>query len=779
MRRIATAGVRPATSRREDWFTHIVAAVTTQPLPLAPDGARSRTLRFADASHPTAVSGALAIHARAATGFTSVHEWPVEAVVRAGAYGDDEVTAELPDVDPVELAHLDDGGVVEVGTIVTPGKVLVGKLTPLKRRSKGEKDPSDALQDAVGLRSGMRDSSLRCPPGVAGTVTAVARDPRTSRELERIIVTVRAERALAVGDVLRVGERTAVVAVIAAELTGDVVWPGLTGELAVEKLVAAELVAHARSIGPYSLATQQPLTGIASRGGQRVTAAELAALREHGVIAVVHELMTVKSDDVDGRLALYESIVRGAPRVAATVPTSLRDLVAYLAALGFDVDATEPAIRIRPMTEATLRALPGPVTKPETINYRTLDCVPDGLFCEAIFGDVKDARRRRTTIGRIDLPAPVLHPWWLDAVAVLLEQTRPQLVAMLHAVEEPPGDWQRAGGWAIAAGLAALDLDAVAAGTGGRAELARAMKRSGIAPSSLALRTWPISPADLRPLVPLDGGRYAISDLNDLYARVIKRANRLARLIELQAPPQVLRNEHVTLQTAIDAVVDNDQLAVPITDPDRRVLASLVGPLRRLLATARTGKRVDYSAFGHAVPCADLAGRILVPRTLAVELWRPFVYAQLEQRGIAKRVKAAARLVDAGDPAARGALADVATGSVVVAFPAATTTGVAPLAALEVALWDEHAFGLPTPTFGAFGGAPVVVHLPIGDAAVAEARALAHPERPRMVREPAAPGWLARAADATDIAAVLVHATTHAEVDVVADDLARTLLGRL
>ncbi len=649
------------------------------------------------------------------------------------------------------------GEVVSVGSAVTPGTLLVGK------------------------RRGERTVSLRCPPDARGVVTDV-RAGETS-----IVVVVREERPVVVGDVLGLDDGTVdVVAEIVDDLGGaDLVWPGVTGSRAVHRVAAAVVTQHARSIGPYSLVTQQPLAGKAQFGGQRVSADELDALEARGASWTAFEMITVKSDDVPGRMKLYETIVRGQPACVRIAPRATDVLECELRALGFDVAFAGEEVGIRLLDDDAIReAMPGVVKKPETIHYRTFKPERGGLFCEEIFGDLASGKRH-LTFGRLDLPVPVLHPWLLEPTALLLDRTPREVQEVVSCERTLAGEiaetFDATGPTALRGALAELDVVELAGRDGARGELARQLLDSHQSPAQFCFQRWPVLPPDLRPLVPLDGGRFATSDLNDLYRRAINRSNRLHRLRELTAPDVILINEMRELQAAIDAVVQNGLRGNKITSEGRPLVSladMLSGPKGRF-ATNLLGKRVDYSAVAHVVPVPGLApDRVRVSRSVARELFMPWVYCALEAAGHVTTIKVAKRLVETHDPRAEAALDAIATGYPVVMFPLEAAAP-ARLASLDVEIWDAPAFGLAPSTIEALGvarGAAAVIHVPVDPRAKQEVREL----RTANIHEPltAEPGWLARASAASDVGPVLVAAALRGEVDPIADPRTRRILGR-
>jgi DNA-directed RNA polymerase subunit beta' len=278
--------------------------------------------------------------------------------------------------------------------------------------------------------------------------------------------------------------------------------------------------------------------------------------------------------------------------------------------------------------------------------------------------------------------------------------------------------------------------------------------------------------------VPLDGGRFATSDLNDLYRRVINRGNRMRRLIELTAPEIIVLNEHRMLQQCVDSLVENGIRGEVITGPTPRPLHCLtahVAAPNGHFGALRRGKRVDYSAIATAVPRPDLAFEVAVPRRLALALWKPFVYERLEAAGHVRSIKEAKRMVEARDGRALAALGEVTTGYPVVLFPAESRAGA--VASLEVTLWDEEALGLPPAVLERLGTEAVVLHVPIDPRACHDARGL---EAGLSAAAPASDGgFIARAMRAGHPREVLVGAALRGEVDPVADEDARLLLGRL
>jgi DNA-directed RNA polymerase subunit beta' len=400
-------------------------------------------------------------------------------------------------------------------------------------------------------------------------------------------------------------------------------------------------------------------------------------------------------------------------------------LAKYVATTGEKFDSI--AIRIA-SPEEILKWSRGEVKKPETINYRTFKPEKDGLFCERIFGPVKDwecgcgkykkvkhrgitcdrcgveiteSKVRRERMGCIKLAVPVTHIWFFkttpSCIGNLLDlsiRTLERIIYFEQYIVVDPGDtsleklqtltedeYQEAraeyssdrfvakmGAEAVKLLLEELDLDALSAELHAqfastnslqmrakaikRLKVVEALRKSGNNPSWMVLDVVPVIPPDLRPLVPLEGGRYATSDLNDLYRRVINRNNRLKRLIELRAPEVILRNEKRMLQEAVDALFDNGRHGRTVLGAGNRPLKSLSDMLKGKQGRFRQnllGKRVDYSGRSVIVVGPELKlHQCGLPKRMALELFEPFIIHQLKERGIASTIKAAKRAIAQG-----------------------------------------------------------------------------------------------------------------------------------
>ncbi|MCR5320248.1 MAG: DNA-directed RNA polymerase subunit beta' [Lachnospiraceae bacterium] len=447
----------------------------------------------------------------------------------------------------------------------------------------------------------------------------------------------------------------------------------------------------------------------------------------------------------------------------------------------------------------------GEVTKPETINYRTLKPEPNGLFCERIFGPSKDwechcgkykkirhrgvicdrcgvevtkASVRRERMGHIELAAPVSHIWYfkgipsrmglvLDLSPRILEKvlyfanyivldegdTDLEYKQILSEKEyqderEKWGNKFRAGmgAEAIKELLCAIDLDAESEELRATLEDATGQKRakiikkleaiesfreSGNKPEWMILDAIPVIPPDLRPMVQLDGGRFATSDLNDLYRRIINRNNRLKRLLELGAPDIIVRNEKRMLQEAVDALIDNGRRGRPVTGPGNRALKSLSDMLKGKSGRFRQnllGKRVDYSGRSVIVIGPELKiYQCGLPKEMAIELFKPFVMKELVSRGISQNIKNAKKLVERLDVNVWDVLEDVIKDHPVMLNRAPTLHRLG-IQAFEPILVEGKAIKLHPLVCTAFNadfdGDQMAVHLPLSQEAQSECRFL-------------------------------------------------------
>ncbi|KAI9549976.1 putative D-directed R polymerase subunit beta' [Daphnia sinensis] len=511
---------------------------------------------------------------------------------------------------------------------------------------------------------------------------------------------------------------------------------------------------HARSIGPYSLITQQPLGGKAQFGGQRFGEMEVWALEAFGAANILQEILTVKSDDVVGRAKTYEAIVK----------------------------------------ESILERSSGEVLKPETINYRTYKPERDGLFCERIFGPVKDyechcgkykrirykgivcdrcgvevteKKVRRERMGHINLVVPVAHIWYFrslpNKIGYLLGLPTKKLDLIIYyeryvviqpGLKEADGinkmdflteeeyldildtlpkenqylddtDPQKfiakMGAEALQDLLGRLDLD----------QQSYDLRHKAATETSQQRKTEALKRLQNYVISSLEGGRFATSDLNDLYRRVIIRNNRLKRLIEIKAPEVILRNEKRMLQESVDSLFDNSRKVNAVKTEGNRALKSLSDILKGKQGRFRQnllGKRVDYSARSVIVVGPNLKlHECGLPKDMAAELFKPFIIRKMIERGVVKTVKSAKKIVDRKDPIVWDILENVLKGHPVLLNRAPTLHRLG-IQSFQPKLVEGKAIQLHPLVCTAFNadfdGDQMAVHLPLGNAAILEAQML-------------------------------------------------------
>ncbi|NWF38963.1 DNA-directed RNA polymerase subunit beta' [Mariprofundus sp. NF] len=402
-----------------------------------------------------------------------------------------------------------------------------------------------------------------------------------------------------------------------------------------------------------------------------------------------------------------------------------------------------------------------------------------GVVCEKCSVEVIQSKVRRERMGHIDLAAPVAHIWFLKSlpsrIGLLLDKTLKELERVLYfesyivldpgltsleqfqilteeeyieAFEEYGEEFRAAmGAEALREMLKNIDLDeerqslrAQILATKAVTKLTKLTKRlstveamlgSGNRPEWMVLEVIPVLPPEIRPLVPLDGGRFATSDLNDLYRRVINRNNRLKRLLELNAPEIITRNEKRMLQESVDALFDNDRRSKPITGNNRRPLKSLSDVIKGKQGRFRQnllGKRVDYSGRSVIVVGPELKlHQCGLPKKMALELFKPFIYNKLELRGLANTIKAAKKLVEQGIPEVWDILAEVIHQHPVMLNRAPTLHRLG-IQAFEPILIEGKAIQLHPLVCTAFNadfdGDQMAVHVPLSIEAQTECRAL-------------------------------------------------------
>ncbi len=458
----------------------------------------------------------------------------------------------------------------------------------------------------------------------------------------------------------------------------------------------------------------------------------------------------------------------------------------------------------------------GEVTKPETINYRTQKPEKDGLFCEKIFGPMKDwechcgkykrvkykghvcekcgveitrSKVRRERMGHIELAAPVSHIWYFKGVpskiGLLLNMSPKQLEQVLYFasyvvldagsvteleykqvitdkqlrdLEERYGDSSVTGlklgmgAEAIRELLMAVDLDKECEeckkavddsannqkGPGQKAikaikrlEVIESFRKSGNRPEWMILTVLPVIPPDIRPMVQLDGGRFATSDLNDLYRRVINRNNRLKKMMEIGAPDMIIKNEKRMLQEAVDALIDNGRRGKALSGPSNRDLKSLSAMLRGKQGRFRQnllGKRVDYSGRSVIVVGPELKiYQCGLPKEMAIELFKPFIMKRLVESGQCHNIKTAKRAVEKAKDMVWNVLEDVIKDHPVLLNRAPTLHRLS-IQAFEPVLIEGRAIKISPLVCGPFNadfdGDQMAVHLPLSVEAQAEARFL-------------------------------------------------------
>ncbi|MGN1034417.1 MAG: DNA-directed RNA polymerase subunit beta', partial [Oscillospiraceae bacterium] len=446
----------------------------------------------------------------------------------------------------------------------------------------------------------------------------------------------------------------------------------------------------------------------------------------------------------------------------------------------------------------------GEVKKPETINYRTLKPERDGLFCERIFGPVKDwechcgkykrrykgkvcdrcgvevtrSKVRRERMGHIELAVPVSHIWYFKGVSskigLMLDITPRMLEKVIYfssyIVLNPGGtplikkqildevEYQemrekyedefeaKMGAEAIKYLLQEIDVEKLYLDIKEeietasnqrkirlvkRLEVVNGFRKSNNKPEWMILDVLPVIPADLRPMVQLDGGRFATSDLNDLYRRVINRNNRLKRLLELKAPEIIIRNEKRMLQEAVDALIDNGRRGRPITGANNRALKSLSDMLKGKQGRFRQnllGKRVDYAGRSVIVVGPELKMyQCGLPKEMALELFKPFVMKRLVELGIAGNVRSARKMVERSRPEVWDSLEKIIKDHPVMLNRAPTLHRLG-IQAFEPVLVEGRALKLHplvcTAYNADFDGDQMAVHVPLSVEAQTEARFL-------------------------------------------------------
>jgi DNA-directed RNA polymerase subunit beta' len=468
---------------------------------------------------------------------------------------------------------------------------------------------------------------------------------------------------------------------------------------------------------------------------------------------------------------------------------------------------TFESIRIQLASPEVIRSWSyGEVTKPETINYRSFKPEKDGLFCEKIFGPVKDwecncgkykriryrgvicdrcgvevtqAKVRRERLGHIELAVPVSHIWYFKGIPSrighLLDMSVRNLERILYyesyvvidpgeapiekhelLTEERFQELKREfagrfkadmGAGAIRELLAEIDIEELANELRvsariessalrkkeilKRLKVVEAFRQSGNKPDWMILEVIPVLPPDLRPLVPLEGGRFATSDLNDLYRRVINRNNRLKKLMDIKAPEVILRNEKRMLQEAVDALFDNGRRSRAVRGPGNRPLKSLSDMLKGKQGRFRQnllGKRVDYSGRSVIVVGPEMQlHQCGLPKNMALELFKPFIIKKLEDKGYVQTVKSAKKLVERERPEVWDILEEIIKDHPVLLNRAPTLHRLG-IQAFQPVLVEGKAIKIHPLVCAAFNadfdGDQMAVHVPLSFEAQIEARLL-------------------------------------------------------
>ncbi len=403
-----------------------------------------------------------------------------------------------------------------------------------------------------------------------------------------------------------------------------------------------------------------------------------------------------------------------------------------------------------------------------------------GVVCEKCGVEVIQSKVRRERMGHIELATPIAHIWFTKSlpsrIATMIDLTLKELEKVLYyesyvildagdteleentlltemqyrqlTQEHGPGSFEAGmGAEAVRKVLQSMDIDDIAeqvridlAETGSEAKRKKYIKRlkvlqafqnSGARPEWMILEVIPVIPPDLRPLVPLDGGRFATSDLNDLYRRVINRNNRLKRLMELSAPDIIVRNEKRMLQEAVDALFDNGRRGRPITGANKRPLKSLSDMLKGKTGRFRQnllGKRVDYSGRSVIVVGPELRlHQCGLPKKMALELFKPFIYGKLEERGLVTTIKSAKKMLEKARPEVWDILDEVIREHPVCLNRAPTLHRLG-IQAFEPVLIEGKAIQLHPLVCAAFNadfdGDQMAVHVPLSIEAQVEARVL-------------------------------------------------------
>ncbi|MFC1713978.1 DNA-directed RNA polymerase subunit beta' [Candidatus Poribacteria bacterium] len=819
---------------------------------------------------------------------TSLHIQTCKAEIRDTRYGREVFTKQPPGAAESELSHLDSDGVAKVGSWVSEGDVLVGKVTP----KSGELSPEDKLLSVLTEHGGTNysDASLRVLPGTTGRVTRVLRlsrakgDPLPKGVHEVVKVEITAKRKAKVGDKLsgRHGNKGTISRILpeedmpfmsdgtpiemalsplgvptrmnlgqilevhlgrAAKALGvNVISPPYDGptlpqikellsraslpESGMEKLcdgrngraMDSEITVgyrytmklihmvddkiHARSTGPYSFFTQQPTGGKAHFGGQRFGEMETWALEAYGAAYTLRELLTVKSDDVVGRRKMYESLLKGSEStLTPSMPEALRKLILCLRGATFDMKghtkSGEGSISSVDDITAMTIALASPekirgewshgAVHEESAAWENRKPAPGGLFCEEIFGPIRDwqcqcgklsgsslegqicdecgvevgpASLRNERMGHIDLATPVCHNWFLAAkpspIAVLLDMNVNDIKKVVYyesyvvtdggdtdlqrkqvlSAEEHEAKRKEHGEEAFQAETGAGVIRELLSGVdlAKRMEslddpqqklMVKSLQESGVKPEWMILECMPVIPPGMRPSAYLEGGGVATLDLNELYTRVISRSSKYRELAAIGGP-----EAHETarmIQESVDSLLGNGRRSKGETGTLRSISDLLKGK-SGMFRQNLLGKRVDYSGRSVIVVGPDLKlDECGLPESMALELFKPFIVHKLLSSGAAHNISSAHRMVDAQAAEAREAVKEIASEHLIMLNRAPTLHRVG-IQTFKPVLTDTSAIRLhPLVCVGFnadFDGDQMAVHIPLSSETQEEARQL-------------------------------------------------------
>ena len=551
----------------------------------------------------------------------------IEFKFYSSSRGNTRITRDNPFLEGVDAKHLDGTGIVLPGTTVTPDLIAVSAVSPLSPAKATRENSLLAAIFGDADEQQVRDSSSYFAAEHDGYVVAsVTRENIRNRPkytepglVDRVIISLNRSDPIAVGDIVEIDGSSVVV----VDIVDDDQMPVDEHQQAVDAIIPRVNAAfvdnsiqsvnvrrqspsvrdtvEARSIGAYSLISLMPLKGRGVRG-QQITATEIAWLLENQFPAIAAELASFKCDDTfnrerlreldEGRLTFPLTTEWGGSESLFIVTEELR-----LLGLAVDCEIRDNCIawRIAPATKDwLLKAAPATIRKPETINYRTYRPEKQGLFCEQAFGPESHARRQRAA--RFELSAPIIPILFRIGEQPILSQ----ILGLESEVIESIVSWQSGVNQQLEV-VPADDPTCAAKGTLAIQKLLEACdKKLPFDLSDLIQQEVYVIPPDYRPLVLLDSGNFATSDLNDLYRRVINRSNRLGKLVELNAPQVIVDNEMRELQMCVDQLQANGWKSNPVMGSSNRPLKSGIDLALRRICGEDT-KRVDWSGSARVI----------------------------------------------------------------------------------------------------------------------------------------------------------------------------------